>query len=223
MDFDLAPSALAWAEADPTRHPFDRASASAVVAALRPTEDQTVLTWSHGEGQAWTDALTRALVERFGRWVIGWRWAHPGGWISSGAVSAPCCPRESLAVPEALDRVATALCEWRAWLEDLAESFDRYPLDSVPAGERPRLWERAAVQLVTLVVERTRADDAWHVHCEQVLTWFLTHCGVPASAAEVLVEEAIGGRFDSWTGPERQVLEDMAQRLAWSLRTADGV
>ncbi|MEU9140963.1 hypothetical protein AB0D33_34275 [Streptomyces sp. NPDC048404] len=124
---------------------------------------------------------------------------------------------------ETLAKVATALCEWRSWLEDLAERFDRFRLDSVPAEERQHQWERAAVHLVTHVVDRTGAGDAWYGHCEQVLTWFLTRWGVEEATAETLVEEAIGGRFESWTGPEPDVVDDMARRLSLSLTEADGL
>jgi hypothetical protein len=46
---------------------------------------------------------------------------------------------------------------------------------------------------------------------------------VPAVTAEALVEEAIGGRFESWTGPGPDVVDDVAQRLALSLTEADRV
>ena len=234
MPYDLAPFDLSWAEVDPRLHPFDSLSAAAAVAALGPAHevpvrpagsaaDRAVISWSHGAGRDWTDAMTRALVERFGRWVLGWRWAHDEGDIGGGPVGSWCCPRDSITSPDAtLARVATALCEWRAWLEDLAERFDRYRLDSAPAQDRQDVWERAAVHLVTHVVDRTGAGDAWYAHCEQVLGWFLTRWGVPAATAEALVEEAIGGRFESWTGPDPDVLGDVAQRLALSLAPADG-
>ncbi|MFF8532225.1 hypothetical protein ACN6K9_006208 [Streptomyces sp. SAS_267] len=168
--------------------------------------------------------MTRALVERFGRWVLGWRWAHDEGEIGGGPVGSWCCPRDSITSPdETLAKVATALCEWRAWLEDLAERFDRFRLDAVPAEERQHQWERAAVHLVTHVVDRTGAGDAWYGHCEQVLTWFLARWGVEEATAESLVEEAIGGRFESWTGPEPDVVDDMARRLSLSLTEADGL
>jgi hypothetical protein len=234
VSYDLAPFDLAWAEVDPRLNPFDGSSALVEVTALGPARrvparpaghaaDRTVISWSHDAGRAWTEAMTHALVERFGRWVVGWRWAHDEGDIGGGPVGSWCCPRDSITSPEAtLAKVAAALCEWRAWLEDLAERFDRYPLDSAPPEDRQDLWERAAVHLVTHVVERTGAGDAWYGHCEQVLSWFLTRWGVPADTAQALVEEAIGGRFESWTGPEPALLGDVAQRLALSLAEADG-
>ncbi|MDX2645560.1 hypothetical protein PV341_18735 [Streptomyces sp. PA03-1a] len=180
--------------------------------------------WSDGEGQVWADAMTRALVERFGRWALGWRWGHDEGDIGGGPVGSWCCPRDSITSPdETLTRVATALCEWRAWLADLAGRFDRYRLDSVSVEDRQHAWQRAAVRLVTHVVDRTRAGDAWYGHCKQVLAWFLARWGVPAATGEALVEEAIGGRFESWTGPEPDVVDDVVQRLARSLARPGGV
>ncbi|MEU9133305.1 hypothetical protein AB0D08_35325 [Kitasatospora sp. NPDC048540] len=234
MPYHRAPYDLTWAEADPRSHPFDGPSARAAVAALGPARavpvrpagaaaDGAVIRWSHGEGRAWTDTMTEALADHFGDWALGWRWAHDEGDIGGGPVGGWCCPRDSITTPDAtLTRVATALCEWRTWLEELAEHFDRYRLDTVPAEDRQQVWERAAVHLVTQVVDRTGAGDAWYGHCEQVLTWFLTRWGVPAGQAQALVAEAIGGRFESWTGPEPDLLDDVAQRLAHALGDADG-
>jgi hypothetical protein len=85
------------------------------------------------------------------------------------------------------------------------------------------VWEDAAVHLVTLVVGRTGSEDAWYEHSRQVLTWFLTCWGVNGERARLLVEEAVGGRFESWVEPERPLLEDMAERLALSLERAGEV
>ncbi|MDX2701281.1 hypothetical protein PV350_00250 [Streptomyces sp. PA03-6a] len=56
-----------------------------------------------------------------------------------------------------------------------------------------------------------------------MLASFLARWGVPAATGEVLVEEAIGGRFETWTGPEPDVVDDVAQRLARSLARPGGV
>lgn len=40
--------------------------------------------------------------------------------------------------------------------------------------------------------------------------------------ARGLVDEAIGGRFHSWTGPDTVVVDDIAEQLALSLQWADG-
>lgn len=231
MPHDLAPHDLTWQEVDPASHPFDHASALTVVRALDhakrvpahpedPADSWAMTAWSQDQGQAWAEAMTRSLVERYGRWALGWRWAHDEGDFGGGPVSSWCCPRHSITTPEeTLVRVANALCEWRAWVEDLAERFDRYPLDLPFAEDQQYMRERATTHLVTHVVERTTAGDAWYGHCAQVLTWFLNRWGVDGQTAQEQVEQAIDGRFGSWTSPEDVVVEDVAARLAHSLTT----
>ncbi|WP_217370737.1 hypothetical protein [Nonomuraea antri] len=51
-----------------------------------------------------------------------------------------------------------------------------------------------------------------------MLIWFLQRWNLPAEVAEALVDEAIGGRFHSWTSPETVLVDDVAERLALSLR-----
>ena len=177
--------------------------------------------WDPREGNAWADEMTRALVKRYGRWTLGWRWAGGEGDIGGGPVRpvrAWCCVRHSIGTPqETLTRVTAGLIEWRTWLEDLAERFARFPLGAGSDEEQRRTWEQGAAHLVTAVVERTEASDAWYVHCRQVLLWFLTHWDVPQDRAEHLVDEAIGGRFESWFEPSPDVVENVAERLADSL------
>ncbi|MFG2819798.1 hypothetical protein ACGFX4_10265 [Kitasatospora sp. NPDC048365] len=226
MAYDLAPHVLGWADVDPARHPFDAAAAPVAVAGLGPARsvpvrpvggaaDRAVIAWSYAEGREWTEAMTRALVERYGPWSLGWRWARDEGDIGGGPVGAWCCPRDSITTPDdTLARVAAALCEWRSWVVELAERFERHPLDSGSAGQRSLAWERATVQLVNLVVDRTGAGDAWYGHCRQVLGWFLTRWGVAPDAADLMVAEAIDGRFHSWAEPSRELVAEVAEQLA---------
>jgi len=175
--------------------------------------DRTVIDWSHGEARDWAQEMTRALAERFGRWAVGWRWAHLD--LGGGPVGAWCCPRDSVgSTADTLAAVTGALCEWRAWLEELAEYFDRHPLDDPSPEYRQLAWEYATSGLVTRVVERTEADDAWYVHCKQALTWFLTRWGVDPETARIRVGQAVAGRFHSWLEPESGVVSDVAGRLA---------
>ncbi|MEU2246925.1 hypothetical protein [Streptomyces sp. NPDC019224] len=46
--------------------------------------------------------------------------------------------------------------------------------------------------------------------------------GVAPDAARGLVDEAIGGRFHSWTGPDTVVVDDVAEQLALSVQPGDG-
>jgi hypothetical protein len=227
MTYEFAPWPLSWDEVDPRRFPFDAAQAATVVAGLgpaasvpaRPAGDRPPAEWSRETAVPWTNEMTHALAERYGRWALGWRWAHDEGDVGGGPVDAWCCATHSMTTPEqTLARVTAALVEWRGWLEDLAESFERFPLgDDRSARERRLAWEEGAAHLVTMVVERTGAGDAWYNHCRQVLTWFLTRWSVPADRAERLVHEAVSGRFESWTEPSEATVGDVAERLADSL------
>ncbi|MFH8890454.1 MULTISPECIES: Fic family protein [unclassified Streptomyces] len=179
--------------------------------------------WAWNEGVPWADAMAYALAEHYGRWTVGRRWAHDEGDFDGGPIGNWCCPRGSITSPEeTLTRVAAALCEWRAWLEDLAGWFDAYPLALADVDDQRILWERAARNLILQVTDRTGSGSGWHGHCRQVLTWFLSRWGVAPDLAEELVDQAIGGRFKSWTAPDAVLVDDVAERLALSLRPADG-
>ncbi|MEU5941445.1 hypothetical protein ABZ807_20190 [Micromonospora sp. NPDC047548] len=108
--------------------------------------------------------------------------------------------------------VSEALIEWRGWLEELVERFDRYlPLVTDDRADVALdAWERAVAHLVTVVVDRTCADGGWQHHCRQVLGWFLTLAGLPPQRHEPLVEHAIGGRFDSFVTPPDRLIRDLA-------------
>ncbi len=93
-----------------------------------PFGDPAMSAWSWGEGEPWANAMSHALAEHYGRWSVGWRWAHDEGDFDGGPVGYWCCPRDSITTPqETLARVVAALCEWREWLESLARWFDAYP------------------------------------------------------------------------------------------------
>ncbi len=234
MIVDLAPGFLSWDEVDPSRHPFDRRSAAQVVESLGPAlrvprrpdvsvADPAMSAWDHGEGKLWADVMSCALVERYGHWVVGWRWAHDEGDFDGGPVGSWCCPQHSITTPqETLARVVAALCEWREWLESLAGWFEAYPLELAAVEDQRILWERAARNLILQVVDRTGCGSGWHGHCNQVLTWFLARWHVAPDVAEDLVAQAIGGRFHSWTSPGTVLVDDVAEQLALSLRPGDG-
>lgn len=230
----MAPRFLTWDDVDPTRQAFDGAFVAQTVRSLGPagcvpvrpdvpSGDPEMSTWSRDEAQSWADAMSYALVQQYGRWTIGWRWSHDEGDFDGGPVGNWCCPRDSITTPEeTLARVEAALCEWRAWLECLAGWFEAYPLDLTDIEDQRILWERAARNLILQVVDRTGCGSGWHGHCHQVLTWFLDRWGVAPDAARGLIDEAIGGRFHSWTGPDTVVVDDVAEQLALSLQPADG-
>ncbi|MFF7472809.1 Fic family protein [Streptomyces sp. NPDC008092] len=219
---------------DPARHPFDPVAAARVVRALGPARrvpsrpdvsaaDPAMSHWSHGEGNLWASSMSYALMRRYGRWAVGWRWAHDEGDFDGGPVGSWCCPRDSVTTPEeTLDRVVAALCEWRAWLESLAGRFEAYPLDPAGIEDQRILWERAARNLILQVVDRTGCGSGWYGHCQQVLGWFLDRWGIAPDHARDLVDEAVGGRFRSWAGPDTELVDDIAERLARSLPPSGG-
>ncbi|WP_344607003.1 Fic family protein [Streptomyces glaucus] len=234
MIVELSPHFLAWDDVNPARHPFDSASAPGVVRSLGPARrvpsrpavpsaGPAPSDWSRDEGEAWADAMAHALAEHYGRWTLGWRWSHDEGDFDGGPVGSWCCPQDSITTPEeTLARVVAALREWREWLESLATWFEAYPLDLADVEEQRILWERAARQLILRVSDRTGCGGGWYEHCRQVLVWFLSRWGVAPDLAQELVEQAIGGRFQSWTGPDPVLVDDVAEQLALSLRPDDG-
>ncbi|WP_171990776.1 Fic family protein [Streptomyces sp. JHA26] len=234
MIVELAPRFLTWDDVNPARHSFDSASAAHVVRSLGPARrvpsrpdipfgDPAMSAWSRDVGRPWADAMSHALAEHYGCWTVGWRWAHDEGDFDGGPVGNWCCPRDSITTPEeTLARAVAALREWREWLESLAGWFDAYPLDLTGIEDQRILWECAARNLILQVTDRTGCGSGWYGHCCQVLTWFLSRWGVAPDRAQELVDEAIGGRFASWTGPDTVLVDDVAERLALSLRPDDG-
>ncbi|RKT19983.1 Fic/DOC family protein [Streptomyces sp. 1114.5] len=234
MILELAPHKLSWGEVDPARHPFDGGSVEQVVHGLGPArrvpcgvgvpEDSSAdisvrLAWSRNVARPWADAMSYALAEHYGRWIVGWRWAVGEGDFDGGPVASWCCPTHSVSTPEeTLERVVAAVREWRQWLESLAELFDAHPLDPAVLADQRILWQHAARDLIRHVADRTGGGSGWYGHCRQVLTWFLDRWGVASDVADELAGQATDGRFSSWTSPDTVVVEDVAERLAASLQ-----
>lgn len=235
MIHDLSPVFLSWDEVAPGSHPFDRGSAAQVVRSLGPAQrvphrpdvpvsSAEMRAWCDGEAEPWADAMSHALAEAYGRWVLGWRWAHDEGDFDGGPVGSWCCPRDSITTPqETLARVAEALSEWRGWLESLSAWFEARTLDLAAADDQRILWERTARDLILHVTDRTGCGSGWYRHCRQVLTWFLSRWGVAPDVAEKLVDQAVGGRFESWTSPDLVLADAVAEKLALSVPPGDGV
>lgn len=212
-------SDLPWREIDPRAHPFDPATVRAEVGALAPaarvpTRPEAVdvwglIAWGREVAAPWTGDMSRALTERFGSWAVGWRYSLRG---EGGAVFSWCCPRDSVTtLEETLDRVAASLCEWRAWLEELAELYELHPLES---GDREYVWERAAAVITTRVVKRTQGTEAWYLHCGLALSWYLSMWGVPMETAEEWTELILEGSFESWVVPEDSAVQKVARQVA---------
>ncbi|MGX1881467.1 hypothetical protein [Streptomyces sp. NPDC055287] len=208
MDEELWLRNQTWADLDPTGRTFDADDAYDVVAAIPiPEQDPDRM-----RGFRYQDAVTRALADRFGTWVVGWNDSTHFG----GPVEAWCCPSHSVTTEEETpDRVVDSLEEWCDWLRELAEKFDRLsPAPYASDEDRQWAWERATARLVTVVLDRTSCEAGWYGHCVLVLRWYLESNGVPPERALEWVEEAVGGRFKSWTDPGPLLVEDVAVRIA---------
>lgn len=215
MTSKLYPYDLTWAEVDPKAHRFDAEAAEGVVRGLPPGRD--VLAGRVELTPAWADDMTAALVQRYGRWAVGWRWARDEGDLGGGPVGAWCCPDHSMKSPEGtVQAVAAALGEWRAWLERLAEQFGKHPLKDADPVARHRIWRRAAIELIAMVVDQTSAGDAWYTHCQQVLGWYLSRWGVPDQTAFKAVRKAVRGRFESWIEPPADLVGEVVTELRLS-------
>jgi hypothetical protein len=173
--------------------------------------------WWSELARPWTDAMTEQIASAYGLWTIGWRYntSEPG---NGGPVAGWCCERDSIRDPAStVAAVADCIVEWHDWLVELDERFQRFlPLPNDP-DDRHDVWQRAVAHLITVVVDRTHAEDAWYRHCAQVLGWFLSCAGVPDDRHRELVQEAIGGRFYSWLAPPDQTVREVADRLAGGL------
>jgi hypothetical protein len=197
-----------WADVNPAGRPFDPDTAYDLVVAIpMPDEDS-----QRRRGFRYMEAVTRALAAEFGTWVVGWNHSTHYG----GPVGAWCCDSHSVTTDEETpDRVLDALEEWRNWLEELAEKFERLaPAPDASAEDREWAWERAVARLVTVVLDRTCCEGGWHGTCHLVLRWYLESVGIEPERAEELVDDAVGGRFESWTVPGTTLVADVAERIA---------
>jgi hypothetical protein len=201
---------LTWAEADPAAHPFDPGTVPAVVRAVAPAKIPPP-----NSAEAWVAAVTAGLVDHFGRWAGGWENLSMGHTHGGGLGLRWCCAQDSITTPErTLDAVAAALLDWRAYIEEIAERFARH----LPLPEDPHAafaaWEAAVGDLVATAMARTGNEEHWYGDSSRVLEWFLAAAGVPDYLAEVMVEDAIGGRFRSWIAPTGAEIADVAEALA---------
>jgi hypothetical protein len=202
---------LRWSDVAPAAHAFDPAPARAKVSALlladehraSPAHDQR---HDHGRNDETENAIDRALLVDYGAWAAGWHWAasEPGG---GGPVRGWCCARDSLFRsddPDAMasvDRVVGALCEWRAFLEELAARFaELRELTSEVSLEEG--IEYAAGTLLPLIVARTSTEDAWYSTFARVLGWYLESAGHDPAVFAGAVASVVKGRFHSWIEPD---------------------
>ncbi|WP_433795133.1 hypothetical protein [Actinoplanes sp. CA-252034] len=209
---------LSWADVDPRRRDFDPATVPAMTAALVAASAPPAEEADWRLQDLWLESMSIGLTERYGAWVAGWRWSTGEGDLDGGPIGNWCCFRDSAGTPEAAAAaIAAALVEWHDWLADIADRFDR--LLPLAAGDLDG-WERAVAHLVTAVGDSTGYDSGWYGCCRTVLGWFLEAAGVASADHGSLLDHAIGGRFESWIEPERQVVESVAERLAGEVAAA---
>jgi hypothetical protein len=206
------PASLSWADVDPRDRDFEPATVAAVVGALVTAESLPAQGADWRLRDLWLESVSIGFVERYGRWAVGWRWSVGEGDLDGGPVGNWCCFSHSVTTPQTTAAtIAAALIEWRDWLQDISDRFDRFlPL---AAGDLDG-WERAVAHLVTAVGDRTQYESAWYGCCTTVLRWFLEAAGIAPIEHKELLEHAIGGRFASWTEPDRTLVASVAERLA---------
>ncbi|GAA2194405.1 hypothetical protein [Micromonospora lupini] len=221
------PLLVAWADADPARHPFDPVEMSVAVPALVPAPPPRPIYRSGGwigfsEAFAWVESISMILSERYGQWAHRWYW---GPWEKeqSGFLTDR--------IPTAADApafVADSLLAWRRWLESLAERFDRIlpsldPARAVDAAGTVAAWEVAVAELMTFAAAPVvEYDDDWPAWCEITLRWFLTATGVPPAQAQALVDEALGERLQLWVPLTAVEIGGVAERVANAVLDPNG-
>ncbi|MEU7822423.1 hypothetical protein [Catellatospora sp. NPDC049133] len=206
------PSELSWADTQLPDRGYAPGTVPAVVGDLVAAAELPSPGADWRLRELWLENISAGLVGRYGRWAVGWRWSVGEGDLDGGPVGSWCCLPHSATTPEAaVTAIAAALVEWREWLDDLAERFERFlPL---AAGDLDG-WERAVAHLVTAVGDRTQYESGWYSCCATVLGWFLEAAGIAPARRKELLEHAVAGRFDSWVEPARAVVESVAEDLA---------
>nr|WP_223189568.1 hypothetical protein [Streptomyces sp. TRM68416] len=212
---------MTWDQVDPARNSFewDEDEKAQVLLLAKEVLPVRYPGQEPREVQYRSEALLNALfVGRYGLWARHWRWGVGEGG-GGGIVWSWCCAPHSVTTPdETTARAVAALLEWREWLEELADRFaELAPPPDADAEARSWHVERAAVRLVTLVVDRTNAECGWYGLCKVTLFWFLMSTGMNDTEAAAAVLDAVGGRFASWTTPKPAVVDTVGERLAVAL------
>jgi hypothetical protein len=216
-------SMLRWADVDPAGRDFDPSLARA--AAIEVLTEAVGGDLASNQPRAGLDRdqierqLETALLQRYGGWIAGWNWAasEPG---CGGPIHAWCCDDHSIlregeddsdvGALQTIDRVVAAATEWHECLLELERLFGEVRNRTAHLELADRV-EHAAARLVAFVVERTRAEDAWHGTFGTILGWFLESCGVEPDTD--LLDSVMRGRFESWIAPSAAVIADVTRDL----------
>ncbi|GAA1626320.1 hypothetical protein ACFQY4_13920 [Catellatospora bangladeshensis] len=166
---------LTWPDVDPARNPFDRTAAAGIVRAI---VSAVPVDADHGQRDGWRDEISRLLVAAFGIWAREWCWSpSPGSW-HGGRVAAWCCTKHSVASAEENQAcVSASLLDWRDWLEELAERFDRLlPDPNLAPTDLLVAWEAAIADLAHAASGRM-ARDGWYGYFTWALCWLRSRPG----------------------------------------------
>ncbi|MCX4421912.1 hypothetical protein ACIQWL_43320 [Streptomyces mirabilis] len=196
---------MTWQDVDPATHPFDARQASGVVREVLSVPDPES---GRSGGLRSDNSVARGLAEYYGSWAFGW-WSAVDESPHSGAIirDLPAGGHGADDLEQQAQRYTSALLQWRAWLEELAATFAQSaPRQDADEEELRRLRERGVAPLVTLVVERTEAGEAWRGPCSTALAWYLESTGMSPGEAEDLADEVVDSEFESWIAPDEEAM-----------------
>jgi hypothetical protein len=118
-----------------------------------------------------------------------------------------------------IDRVVNALAEWRAFLDELAAVFAGLRRSTAALSLEDGV-ERAAAQILPLILHRTSAEDAWYSTFASVLGWYLESAGHDPHAFREVVRTIISGRFASWSAPDPATADAACMELGCEVARA---
>lgn len=217
---------LQWKDVAPSkRGPFDPSPARTLALEVTRAAASKVKRLDAVDREKTVAALDRAFLAAYGAWVAGWAASEPGG---GGPIKGWCCERDSVLrkddlestdpIAASAERAALAVIEWNDFLIEIESLFreltpEAGTTDSAPSSsDIARDVERAAVRLVTLVVTRTGAEDAWYATFARLLAWYLESRGIDGASARVA--EVASGRFSSWVAPDEATTQQACADIA---------
>lgn len=159
--------------------------------------------------QGHEDQVDHLLVQEFGVWISGWRSAVNGGAVAPYRRFDIRSPRRSTT------QVLTSVEQWQAFLFKLDDVFAEFPIRTVE--EFPLQTELAANRLLTMVLKRTGAEDAWYNSCSLVLQWYLESQGASTVKARRTVSQVMSGCFSSWVEASPEQIAEAARKTVKSL------
>lgn len=195
---------IAWADIDPANHVFDPETIRRAIDEALPSSTSR--------------NIHVALIGEFGVWILGWNWSVSDG----GLVKNWCCDSHSFKGDPA-ETIFRAVTEWQTILVELADWFPQLGLGLCDGAEdaldQQEVLERAASEILVWVVERTETNEAWYGTFHTIIEWFVASQLV-CENAEFLIEKAIGGRFQSWCGPDAKTAKDVCVDVSLAISEA---